>query len=75
MAACAVILLGACDQSTSGLKDETDSGTLEDPTSPAPLRPIDAATRERIEMLRKRQDHHLNTQPSLIPTPSPTAEK
>ena len=65
MAACAVILLGACEptnqQTTSGQKDATG------PT--ATLRPVNAATQEKIDTLKKRRDDLLSMTP--IPSPAP----
>ena len=70
MAACAVMLLGACersnDQTTPDLKDEISTPRAHQ---------IDATTKERLETLRKRQDSRLNADALVTPTPSPAAEK
>jgi len=68
MAACALMLLGACERS--------NNQTWEFASSTPPLRPIDAATQKKIDTLRKQQqERHVTTEPSLTPTASPTTEK
>jgi hypothetical protein len=62
-AGAAAMLLGACE----GPTDQT----LESATSTPKMRRVDAATQEKIKTLREQLEHHLNTDPSATPTPTP----
>ena len=70
MAACAVMLLGACEPTNHQTISEPKDATGPTPT----LHPVNAATQEKIDTLMKRQDDLLNTKPILTLTPSPTPE-
>lgn len=75
MAACAVMLLGACEHSNDQTPPGQTTPEVRDDSSTPKLREIDAATRERIETLKKRQDDRLNADPLETPTASPATEK
>lgn len=69
MAACAVMLLAACEPSNDKTPPGQTTPEVRDDSSKPKLREIDAATRERLETLKKRQDDRLSADPIATPTP------